>query len=83
MEYLAFILLAILLAVFAFFMGQRRHGTTDNAPQNDANVAAMTGLKAQLELLAQQATTSQAQMAEQMRTQEAMLSSACKNNWAL
>ena len=73
METIALILIAIFGALFAFIIGQKLAGKPAQETSVH-NADAMTGLKAQLELLAQQASTSQAQMAEQMRNQEAMLS---------
>ena len=73
METIALILIAIFGALFTFIIGQKLAGKPAQET-SDHNADAMTGLKAQLELLAQQASTSQAQMAEQMRNQEAMLS---------
>ena len=75
MEYILVLIIAILTGLVAFLWGQRRKAVHDGAQtHSDSQAQAMTGLQAQLELLASQAAASQAQMADQMRLQESQLS---------
>ena len=75
MEYILVLIIAILTGLVAFLWGQSRKAVDDGAQtHSDSQAQAMTGLQAQLELLASQAAASQAQMADQMRLQESQLS---------
>ncbi len=66
------IIIALLAIGLAFVIGRKAGGTQKS--EADRPDEALTGLKAQLELLAQQSAINQTQMADQMRNQEALLS---------
>ena len=72
-DYLLILLLVILAMAGAYFIGRKGHAGTAS-PVPHVPDEAVTSLKAQLEMLAQQSAASQSQMAEQLRNQEAMLS---------
>ena len=74
MDYILFLLILILVCIAAYLWGQRGGHARSAHILDDSQGQAMTALQAQLELLANQAATSQAQMAEQLRQQEAQLS---------
>ena len=67
---LFFVILVVGFGAYVFGQRQKSQGGASAAGTD----AALTGLKAQLELIAQQSTLSQTQMAEQLRSQEALLS---------
>ena len=72
LEIMLIIIIALLAIGLAFVIGRKAGGTQKSAA--DRPDEALTGLKAQLELLAQQSAINQTQMADQMRNQEALLS---------
>ena len=68
------ILLILLCACVAFFIGQQKAKTQKNAVSEDASDLGIAALKGQLDTLNQAAVANQSQMQEQMRRQEAELS---------